>query len=393
MFNRNILILFLSQSLGYSSISLFILVSGILSADIGPSAHLATLPLTFSILGIATATIPASMLMKRFGRKQAFMLAYVVGILGAGLGFIAAWFKLFPVLCGCAFIIGCFLAFANQFRFAAIENIAQPEKASQIVSFLLLGGVVAAFLGPEIADLGKDLLPKPFAGSFLILIAVFLFSALVFTGFQNPTFPESSADVAPSRPLRTIMQQPAFYIALASAVIAYGVMSFIMTATPISMNQIDGFTFSQSKQVIQWHIAAMFLPSVLNIFLFRFLGIRKLMIIGSLIYISMAFVALQGHSFHHYSFALIMLGVGWNFLFVAGTTLLPKAYLHHERFKVQAANDFIVFAIQGIASLAAGWLLFLQGWDFMIKLTIPLSSLMLLLALYYLRTSIKPLQI
>lgn len=383
MFNRNIFILFVSQALGYSSISFLVLITGILSAMIGPSQKLATLPLAFAVIGTAAATIPAAMLMKRLGRKNGFLLAYLAAILGAALGFTAAWYESFYALCACAFLIGCFLAFVNQFRFAAIESLPEPEKAGQAVSFLLLGGVIAAFLGPEIAELGKDWFARPFAGSFLLMLAVFTLSAMIFLGFRNPKPYQEHADEPQARSLRVIMRAPAFYIALSSSIIAYAVMSFIMTATPISMHHVDGFNFEQSKQVIQWHIAAMFMPSIFNIILFRFLGIGKLMAMGALIYIGMALAALQGHAFHHYGTALVLLGIGWNFLFVAGTTLLSQSYRHSERFKTQASHDFIVFAVQGIASLVAGWALFTLGWDVIIKLTLPFSALILGMALYY----------
>jgi hypothetical protein len=219
---------------------------------------------------------------------------------------------------------------------------------------------------------------------------IFIVSLLVFLGFQNPkVHATTSTATAHARPLGTIMRQPVFLMALFSSAISYGIMSFIMTATPISMSHLDGFSFEQSKQVIQWHLAAMFLPSVFNIFLFRFLSIPKLMLGGAIIYLIMTAVALGGHQYLHYNSSLILLGVGWNFLFVAGTTLLPQSYSNPERFKVQAANDFIVFAVQGAASLGAGWLLFAVGWDNLIKVTLPFTAFMLVLAVVYYWQTLK----
>lgn len=383
MLNRNIWILFVAQSLGMSTIFFLTLISGILAAQIGPVQRLATLPVALAVIGSALATIPAAMFMQRFGRKAGFIFAHFIGLAGMAAGFAAAWFEEFYALCLCSLLIGGFLAFIQQIRFAAIESTAHPEKAGQIVSFLLFGGVIAAFLGPEIGQWGKDWFIQEFAGSFLIMMLVLLVALVLLWGFQNPVYPQTDHETPPPRPLSIIVRQPVFFVALAGATASYAVMSFLMTATPISMNHIDGFGFPQTKRVIQWHIAAMFLPSVFNIFLFRYVGAHKLMIAGAVIYLAMGMFALQGHSFMHYSVALISLGIGWNFLFVSGTALLPQAYRHHERYKVQATNDFVVYAIQAVSALSAGWLLFAVGWDFMVKITLPVSAGMLLLAIYY----------
>jgi hypothetical protein len=226
-------------------------------------------------------------------------------------------------------------------------------------------------------------LAPEFSGSFLLLLGILVVSLLIFSGFRNPAAAIAQVEAAPARPLTVIVRQPLFLIALVSATISYAIMSFLMTATPISMHQVDGYSFEQSRRVIQWHIAAMFLPSVFNIFLFRFLGIDRLLLAGSVIYLLLAALALQGHEFLHYSGSLILLGIGWNFLFVAGTALLPQTYCANERFKVQAVNDFVVFGIQAVSSLSAGWALFTLGWDAMVWITVPVSGLMLVLAVYY----------
>jgi hypothetical protein len=217
----------------------------------------------------------------------------------------------------------------------------------------------------------------------VLLAAALIISLLIFCGFRSAPTVAAQINSEPARPLTQIARQPLFLVALTSGTVSFAVMSFLMTATPISMHHIDNFSFEQSRQVIQWHIAAMYLPSVFSIFLFRFFSIAGLMLSGAIIYIVLAILALQGHGFMHYSGALILLGVGWNFLFVAGTALLPQCYRHGESFKAQALNDFIVFGIQAVCSLGAGWVLYAAGWDAMIKITIPVSVLMLGLAAYY----------
>lgn len=382
MINRNILILFFSQSLGFSAVSFLVLLTGILAAQFGPP-KLATLPITLMVVGTALTTVPAAMLMRRLGRKHGIIGSYVLAIAGTILGFIALRHSSFVLLSLSNFFIGAFMAFVNQFRFAAIESVPDRQNAGQVVSFMLFGGVIAGFLGPQLADWGRHLFEPEFSGSFLLLLGTLLVSLLIFSGFRNPQVPAEQGDIAAARPLAEILRQPLFLVALGSATVSYAIMSFLMTATPISMHQVDGFSFEESRQVIQWHIAAMFLPSVFNIFLFRLLGIGRLLLAGSIIYLLLAALALQGHEFMHYSGSLILLGVGWNFLFVAGTALLPQTYRTSERFKVQAANDFVVFGIQAVASLSAGWVLFTLGWDAMVWMTIPASALMLALAVYY----------
>jgi hypothetical protein len=222
-----------------------------------------------------------------------------------------------------------------------------------------------------------------FSGSFVLLLAALIISLLIFCGFRAAPIVAAQVNTEPARPLIQIARQPPFLVAMASGTVSFAVMSFLMTATPISMHHIDGFSFEQSRQVIQWHIAAMYLPSVFSIFLFRFFSTAGMMLSGAIIYILLALLALQGHGFLHYSGALILLGVGWNFLFVAGTVLLPQCYRPGESFKAQALNDFIVFGIQAVCSLGAGWVLYAAGWDAMVKMTIPVSALMLGLAIYY----------
>jgi MFS family permease len=382
MINRNILILFFSQSLGFSAVSFLVLLTGILASQYGP-AKLATLPITLMVIGTAVTTIPAALLMRRFGRRNGIIGSYLLAIAGAATGFIALRHSSFALLSLSNLLIGAFMAFVNQFRFAAIESAPDKSKTGQVVSFMLFGGVIAGFLGPQLADWGRHLYEPEFSGSFLLLLTTLVISLLIFAGFRNPPVSGAPESTAPARPLADIARQPAFLVALISATISYAIMSFLMTATPISMHQLDGFSFEQSRRVIQWHIAAMFLPSVFNIFLFRLLGIGRLLLAGSVIYILLAALALQGHEFLHYGGSLVLLGVGWNFLFVAGTALLPQCYRESERFKVQAANDFVVFGIQAVSSLSAGWVLFTLGWDAMVWITLPASVLMLGLAIYY----------
>ncbi|HEX5056056.1 MAG TPA: MFS transporter [Gammaproteobacteria bacterium] len=383
MINRNILILFFSQVLAFSTGSFLVLVVGILAPQLSPTQELATLPLALMAVSIALATIPAVMLMQRLGRKAGIILSYLAAIAGTASGFMAIRHSSFILLCLCTVLNGVFYAVANQFRFAAIESAPDKTQTGQVVSFMLFGGVIAAFLGPQLADWGKDLFEPAFSGSFTLLIAALVVSLIIFSRFRAAATVNVQVNTEPTRPLGEIMRQPLFIVAMTSGAVSFAVMSFLMTATPISMHHIDGFSFEQSRQVIQWHIAAMYLPSVFSIFLFRFFSIAGLMLCGAIIYILLAILALQGHGFMHYSGALILLGVGWNFLFVSGTTLLPQCYRAGESFKAQALNDFNVFGIQAVCSLSAGWVLFTLGWDAMVWMTLPASALMLALAIFY----------
>ncbi|MFG1497764.1 MFS transporter [Saccharospirillum sp. HFRX-1] len=378
---RNLWILIATQAFSMTAAPLVILIGGLVGARLAPSPELATLPVAILILATALSTLPASLLMQKVGRRLGFLTGNAVSICGCLLGYLALNQASFGLLLLATACLGFNIAFVNQYRFAAMESVSS-ERHGQAVSWLLLGGIFAAIVGPEAGARGEALTAAPYAGSFLLLAALQLVSTFLLAfGFRDPVMVAESAD-ADGRPWPRLLAQPLLWLALLSGAVAYSVMSLVMTAAPISMHEFDHHSLSLTKGAIQAHILAMFLPSLATATLIRRFGPQALMAAGLMIYAGMILVGLSGRSLGHYGGSLILLGIGWNFLFVAGTALLPRTYVGKERFRVQAVNDFLVFGTQAIASLGAGWFLFQFGWNTLIWITVPLVGGLALLALW-----------
>jgi len=380
---KNIWLLFVAQPLAMSATSLMVFAGGILGTHLAPSPEMATLPLSVLIVGVALAVIPAGWLTKRVGRRISLMIGMGISILGALLAMLAALMASFFMLILAAFVLGFSMAFVAQMRFAALDSLIDKDDSAKALSILMVGGIFAAIIGPELAVAAKDWLESPhgFAGSFLGLatLLVIAISALSQLRVEDSDIDEVSA---PQRPLITIIRQPIFIVALACAAIAYGLMSYIMTATPLSMHMIEHHDLMTTKWVVQSHILAMYIPSLFAALLIRWFGLIKIMWAGVLCYVAVIGFALSGKDVMHYWWTMVLLGVGWNFLFLTGTLSLPKSYENHERLKVQSLNDFTIFVIQGMASLFAGTILFSQGWQTLIVVGIPLVLAMAAIALW-----------
>ena len=380
----NLLILFLAQ-LGFTSGSvLLVTIGGIVGSRIAPTMNLATLPLSLMVVGTALTTIPAALLMQRFGRRAGFSGAALVGVIGSCTGAHALGVPGvtgFWLFCVAALIIGVTLAFAQQFRFAAAESVA-PERAGQAVSFILLGSIGGALLGPELVARSAQWNPElPFRAALLALAGLQAAAGLLLLGLRPAPLIEAAADAMPARPLRELLRTPLFVVAVLGGVTGQGVMTFLMTATPVSMHVVDGHGIAETAEVIRAHVVAMYLPSLVAAALITRLGPRRLMAAGALAMITTVVLGLQGHEVMHYWFALVLLGVGWNFLFVGGTTLLVSSYRPSERFRAQAVNDFSVFGTSALASLLAGSLLLQLGWSIVLLLAVP--PLLAMLALLW----------
>lgn len=355
-------------SLMLSGTSMLVLIAGIIGSDIAPSASLATLPIALAIVGLALNTLPASFLMSRFGRKTIFLLYAIVGICSALLAAYAMVINSFLVFCLASLGVGAGAAAVQQYRFAAMEMVA-TDAIPRAASTILLGGIVAAILGPELSLLGKNLFEYDYMGSFLLLAVVYSlgFCLLLFT--PNRTLVQPTDD-RPGRSLTTLFKQPTLIIAVLAAAVGYGVMSFIMTATPLSMHNHFGHSLTDTKWVIQSHVAAMYLPSLISGFLIERFGYLKMMVAGLVAFALCLIIAFSGQSFSAFWAALILLGIGWNFLFVSGTALLPQTYQPNEKFKVQAFNDFLIFGTQAVAALSSGWALMQYQWQGLLLLSV-----------------------
>lgn len=381
---RNIWLLFITQPLVGCSAPIIVFIGGILSSEMASDPSLATLPITLMILGVAAGSIPAAMIAKAKGRRFAVYTGLSCLFMASIAAITAAKQSSFELFTFASFLIGVGGSFTQQLRFAAIESSLNSDDIPKILSILMLSGVFAAFLGPEVAVFGKDILSSPhgYAGSFLLLALLIISAMLIMLAFKNPIF-NSDDVVGDARPLSEIAKQPVFLIAICTATIGFALMSYLMTATPLSMHHMQGHSLNDTKWVIQSHIAAMYIPSLIAPWLVKYIKLKGLLIIGTLIYTLVAFIALSGQEVMHYWWALLLLGVGWNFLFLTGTSLLPQSYHASERHKVQATNDFILFGFQAAASLLAGWVLFNAGWHWVVVTSLPFILILFTVIVFY----------
>lgn len=368
---RTLVVLWVAQSFGQTAAPIMVLVSGIVGARLAPSLQWSTLPLAMMVVGTAVSTTPASLLMSRIGRRAGFMIATGYAMVA---GLVAAWaisIEHFYLFCFSAFLVGSYAAFLQQFRFAVAESVPAGEVARS-VSLLMLAGIVAALLGPEVASRFSDLEGLPaFTGSFLGLSALMGCSFLVLALFYRNSVPAEVGAGGLERKLGEILRQPRLILAMTSAISGWSIMSLIMTATPVSMHQIDHYSLADTKWVIQSHILAMFIPSLFSGILISRFGVVRIIGCGLVIMMACLLVGYDKPMLMHYWGAMVLLGIGWNFMFVGGTTLLTECYRPAERFKVQALNDFLVFGLQAMGSLGAGLLLAWAGWNGVILFSLP----------------------
>ena len=378
---RNVWLLTISQALLLSVSSMVVFVGGLVGSRLAPVENLATLPVASIVIGTALTIPPVTLLMKTIGRRKSFFAITLFSILVALLAGYAISISSFYLFCFSTFLLGSTYSCVMQFRFAAMESVSE-ELLPKAASMVLVGGIAAAFIGPEVAVFGKDLLQVEFAGSFILLSGLFVLGLLVLLGFKTPVIQEEKA-TQNQRPMNVILKQPIFWIAILSATVGYAVMSFIMTATPVSMHVMDGHSLNHTKWVIQSHIIAMFLPSIITAWIIRKIGVSKMMIAGLFAYLICIAIAFSGNQIGNYWVSLVLLGIGWNFLFIGATTLLPQSYHTNERFKVQALNDFVIFGVQAVASLSAGWFIFAVGWKMLLILTLPFILFQLALLIWW----------
>lgn len=369
----NVWVLVAAQSLAMCTAPFIVFIGSIQGRLLAPAPEYATLPVGLVVVGTVLAIKPATWLMERLGRKRVMLLGVCMGMLAGSFGILASWLGLFPLLCLAAVVGGTGLAVVHQYRFAAMESVPD-NMAGSAAARVLLGGLVAAWLGPEIAALGSGTgEDHPFLLSWAGLMAVQFLALLVLAlGYRAKAERAREVHAGGGRPLRQILGNPLVWAAMSAAAIGYAVMSFIMTATPLSMTEMAGHDLDAAKRVIQLHIVAMYLPSLISGWLTRVVGIPLMMAAGLLAYLGCIILAASGVSFQHYLSALLLLGIGWNFLFVGGTTLLPRGYTDAERFRVQGLNDLFVFGSQAIAALSAGVILSWLGWSSLVMVAVPL---------------------
>jgi MFS family permease len=359
---RTAFLLAICQACFLSASSIGVASSGLVGTELAPSLLLATLPYSLIATTNATVTVPASFLMARLGRRAGFVLGALIGGLG---GVISAWAifqRSFLLFCLGNALWGCFQATAQYYRFAAADAAA-PAFRSRAVSYVLAGGVAAALIGPEIATRSKDLFaPVLFAGSFLAIsvLAVCTILTLAFLDIPTPTRAERAQ--SGGRSFGEIARQPIFIAAVANGIIGYAIMSFVMTASPIAAVGC-GLSASDAAGIIRFHLIGMFAPAFFTGALISRYGSTTIALTGTSLLLLCGIVALSGTSKPHFWVALALLGFGWNFMFVAGTTMLTQAYRPEERAKVQGLNEFLIAGSAALGSLASAGVYSGFGWD------------------------------
>jgi MFS family permease len=367
---RIVLMLAGCQALAMTSMSILATTAAIIGNMLATDKALSTLPVALQQTGMMCATIPAALLMARIGRRGGFWTGSALGASGGVVAGLAVYLSSFPLFCLGTFMIGSSNGFAQQYRFAAAE-CADDAFRSKAISLVLAGGVVSGTFGPEVAKWSRDLFaPVAFAGCFALVVVLQLAAAAVLYFTTLPPPPPRGQLRGAGRPLTTIIAQPIFIIALLSGMIGYGVMALVMTATPIAMIGC-GFMFPAAAFVIQWHILGMYAPSFFTGHLIARFGLVRVMGAGAALLLTCCIINLTGVEEAHFWAANMLLGVGWNFLFIGATTLLTRTYRPEERAKVQAFNDFTIFGTSTVASFSSGALLAGFGWPMVQYAVLP----------------------
>lgn len=365
---RTLALLAVCQALLLTNASSLISMQGLVGYQIASTKSLATLGASTYVIGSALATMPASLWMARVGRRTGFMAGALVNVLGCALAVLSLYLANFTLFCIATAIIGVYNAIGLQYRFAAAE-VSTPADRAKAISWVLAGGVAGGVIGPTSMRFAKDALDVPFAGSFIAL-AFYALVALAVQSFVRVPPPSHEERIGGGRPLAEIARQPVFIVAVLSAALGYGLMNLLMVATPLAMD-FCGFEFSAAALVIQWHVVGMFLPGLLTGSLIKRFGVLSVISAGIVLMLMCVAVALSGTTFTHFVAALALLGVGWNFMYTGGTTLLTEAYTPSEKARVQGANDFTVFAVMGLSSFSSGALVSAAGWEMMNYSAIP----------------------
>ena len=366
---RQVLILASAQAL-FQIVSVMVMtVGGLAGAKLAASPSWATLPIASMFLGTATVTFPAAMWMAKVGRRAGFLCGTGLGALGGLIAAVGIQADSLALLATGTFFVGGYQAFAQFYRFAASE-VADEAFRPRAISLVMAGGIVAALLGPLLARIGGPIFSHEYLGSFLLLTVVAMIGTGVLLGLRIPPTTASDGDDSRSRPWRQIVAQPAYLVALFGAATGYGIMILAMTATPIAMKHHQ-HGLASAATVIQLHTLGMFLPSFFTGSLIARYGAIPVMLAGAGIFIGHVLATLTGTSFPSFAVALVLLGVGWNFMYIGGTTLLTTTYLPAERARAQAINDMTIFFVGLACSFSAGGLLEGLGWQTMNVVLLP----------------------
>jgi len=357
-------------------------VNGLAGLAIADNKLFATLPVAGYVLGGAVWAMPAAALMSRFGRRAGYTIGSVVAMLGSLLAWYAMTQKSLPLLCFATFVLGLYNAFGASLRFAAadVADLHRPSFRARAISLVVTGGIAGGVIGPELAKWSSDWLPTRFSGTYLTLVGFALASLLLVQLLRLP-FRREAPVAGAVRPLAEILRQPVCWFAIMTTALGYGIMNLLMVATPLAM-EVCRHPFASAALVIEWHVVGMFAPGLVTGSLIARFGIMPIIVTGCLLMLGCVAIALSGVDLMQFLSALLLLGIGWNFMYTGGTTLLTSAYRPAERIKVQGFMDLCVFSVMVTSSASSGVLLFVNGWTVLNLLAAPFVLLVLGTALW-----------
>ena len=380
--NRNLSLLISSQVFGFTAANVTVFLSGIIGSQLSTIKSLATFPPSIYVVGIAISTIFAAKVMSIIGRRLGFVLASIGSSLACLLAAYSIFINSFIIFSFSCFLLGTGMAFIHQYRFAAAETV-EKDKAPKAVSMLLLAGIVSAFIGITLANKTKDLINDyVYVGSYIALACLTIMPAIFLSFYKNSKITnKNNSTYSNVRTYKEFVSDPKFLQAMVAATFGYVVMAFLMTATPISMHYVHKLSVDKVGLVIQFHVLGMFLPSLFTGNLIKRFGFSNIMYMGVFFYALTISLSLFEPTFINYFASLIFLGIGWNFLYISGTSLLVTTYNEQEKFKAQGFNDLIVFSATAIGSLSAGILISLLSWKIVNFMCIPFLIIILFVIL------------
>ncbi len=358
--NASLVLLALCQGLFLTNNVVFIAINGLIGLSLAPLGWMATLPVMGYVVGGALSAPLVARSQAAWGRKASFQLGLVVAVASALVCAWAVHSRNFWLLVASTVVAGYYSANGQLYRFAAAELVA-PAAREKAVSLVLAGGLLGAIGGPYLATHSKALLATPFAGAYLALAGVGLLAMVLMAVLRFPPVAPTGTRQSAGRPLAEIVRQPVFIVSTLGAALGYGVMNLLMAATPLAM-QVCGLPFEDAATVLQWHVIGMFAPGFFTGHLIRRFGVLQIMGVGVLLNALCIAIALSGVELQQFLGALLLLGVGWNFLFTGATTLALKAYRPEEKDRAQGAMNFCVFALMACTSFASGALVTTRGW-------------------------------
>ncbi|MEM8613648.1 MAG: MFS transporter [Cyanobacteria bacterium P01_H01_bin.105] len=371
----------LCQATAMTTNTVLVTVAALIGYALATDKALATLPLAMRQVATMVATIPASLLMQRIGRRGGFLVGTFVGFIGAAIGIYSLTIENFWLFTLSTTLLGVSNSFVGYYRFAAAD-VADEAFRSQAISWVLAGGIIAAILGPWVATGSKGWFNSElYIGAIIAILGLQIFTGLLLLGLQIPST-TTDQKAQNTRSLSFIVRQPKFLVATLGSTVGYGVMVFVMTATPLAMT-VESHSFTQTASVIQWHVLGMFAPSLMTGWLIKRLGVLQIIMTGAILNLGCMGLNLAGTSFLHFATALFLLGLGWNFMYVGSTTLLTETYTPAEKGKVQAIHDFIVFSFVAVVTFLAGRVFHRFDWTILNQMSWPLVLFTLLVVLWF----------